>query len=72
MATFDAVAEPVSTNVKALPPRIDARRTGPAGRRRAEEHALQDPIRQSERDALRRRLLAMILRNEQLRRVRPR
>ena len=72
MATLEAVAEPSSTDAMASPPEINARRTGPAGRRLAEEHASQDPVRQSEKEVLRRRLLEMILRNEQLRRARPR
>jgi len=62
MASLEAVAEPVSI--------------GPVGRpaecRRAERDATEGLVGRSEREVLRRRLLEMILRNEQLRRGRPR
>ena len=62
MASSQAVAEPVSTGLPAFP----------TGRRRAEIGASEDLVRESEREALRRRLFEMILRNEQLRTARPR
>ncbi|HUT88253.1 MAG TPA: hypothetical protein VMY37_02040 [Thermoguttaceae bacterium] len=62
MASSQAVAEPVSTGLL-------ERSTG---YRRAERDASEDLVGRSEREALRRRLFEMILRNEQLRRARPR
>jgi hypothetical protein len=72
MATFDAVAEPLSTDATALSPRTGGRRTAAGARALAGEHAGHDGAGQREKEALRRRLFEMILRNEQLRRVRPR
>jgi len=62
MASLEAVAEPVSS--------------GPLGRPveclGSERDASEGPVGRSEREVLRRRLFEMILRNEQLRRGRPR
>ena len=54
--------------------RLDAgvNRIGPAARRPARPADAEDPLRADQRQDLRRRLLEMILRNEQRRRARPR
>ena len=62
MASSQAVAEPVSTGPLGYS----------TGGRRAERNGSEDLVGRSEREDLRRRLFQMILRNEQLRRARPR
>jgi hypothetical protein len=68
MATSQAAAEPLSTQAPAF-----SRASRPIGRgHAAKPQGSESPVRRAEREALRRRLLQMILLNEQLRRARPR
>lgn len=62
MASLEAVAEPGSTDLLG----------SSTGCRRAERDGSEDLVGRREREVLRRRLFEMILRNEQLRRARPR